>query len=85
MCAIDQKPRDFNLISEPSLRNLGSKTGHGTDWKTVVAAMPGRWMVLSQIPKLGNRPYSRSEVLDFIGSCADKRADLPGNYFVPFV
>jgi len=24
-------------------------------------------------------------VLDFIGYCAEKRADLPGNYFVPFV
>jgi hypothetical protein len=24
-------------------------------------------------------------VLRFIGFCAEKRADLPGNYFVPFV
>jgi hypothetical protein len=36
-------------------------------------------------PTQMSRPYSRSEVLDFIGSCADKRTDLPGNYFVPFV
>jgi hypothetical protein len=24
-------------------------------------------------------------VLDLLGFCAEKRADLPGNYFVPFV
>jgi len=24
-------------------------------------------------------------VLDLLGFCADERADLPGNYFVPFV
>jgi len=30
---------------------------------------------LAQIPKLGNRPRSR------LGFCAEKRADLLGNYF----
>jgi hypothetical protein len=24
-------------------------------------------------------------VLDLLGFCAEKRADLPGNYFIPFV
>jgi hypothetical protein len=59
MCVIDQKPRDFNLISEPSLRNLGSKTGHGTDWKTVVAAMPGRNSVTP--PKSGREAIKQAE------------------------
>jgi len=36
------------------------------------------------IPKLGNRPRRRARSR-FIGYCAEKRADLPGNYFVPFV
>jgi hypothetical protein len=40
------------------------------------------WKLLSQVPKLGNRRRARSR---FIGYCAEKRADLPGNYFVPFV
>jgi hypothetical protein len=41
---------------------------------------------LTQIPKLGNRPRPVVVlVLRFIGFCAEKRADLPGNYFVPFV
>jgi hypothetical protein len=39
---------------------------------------------LTQIPKLGNRPRRRARPR-FIGFCAEKRADLPGNYFVPFV
>jgi len=41
---------------------------------------------LTQIPKLGNRPRPRRRARPrFIGFCAEKRADLPGNYFVPFV
>jgi len=37
---------------------------------------------LTQILKFGNRRRARPR---FIGFCAEKRADLPGNYFVPFV
>jgi hypothetical protein len=41
---------------------------------------------LNQIPKLGNRPRPRRRARPSIyWLCAEKRADLPGNYFVPFV
>ena len=38
---------------------------------------------LAQIPKLGNRPRRRAR--SRLGFCAEKRADLLGNYFVPLV
>ena len=39
-----------------------------------------------QIAKLGNRPRPRRRARPrFIGFWVEKRADLPGNYFVPFV
>ena len=38
--------------------------------------------ILTQIPKLGNRPRPRPR---FIGLLRRERADLLGNYFVPLV
>jgi hypothetical protein len=49
------------------------------------AGIPLEPFALTQIPKLGNRPRPVVLVLDLLGFCADERADLPGNYFVPFV
>ena len=40
---------------------------------------------LAQISKLGNRPRPRHRARSRLGFCAEKRADLLGNYFVPLV
>ncbi len=60
------------MRSDSVISRLKSRSGSGS--------------CLAQIPKLGNRPRPRRRARSrFIGYCAEKRADLPGNYFVPFV
>jgi hypothetical protein len=73
-------------LLRPDAPEIAGTCSPGVETRAETCCPLGQRPLLTQIPKLGNRPRPRRRARPrFIGLLPEKKAELPGNYFVPFI